>query len=190
MDQPSIASRLADLNLPAIRYFDRLDSSNDEARRWIDSGAPDGALIVADEQTAGRGRLGRRWYTSPGAGLAFSLILHSPPFDPDNLSRLAGLGAVATCNTLHKVYTLPAQIKWPNDVLIDQRKVAGVLAEALWNGKNLKAAMVGIGINIAPQSINAVNLPPDELNFPATCVENAFGHPVDRMELLHAVLSE
>lgn len=190
MDQPSISSSLADLHLPAIRYFDSLDSTNDEARRWIDDGAPTGALIIANEQTAGRGRLGRRWSTPPGAGLAFSLALLSPPLEPSNLSRLVGLGALAVCDALHKEYDLPAQIKWPNDILISRRKVAGVLVESLWNGQVLKAAIVGIGINIAPNSINAHDLPPAELNFPAACIEDAIGHPVSRIDVLHAVLYE
>ena len=83
---------------------------------------------------------------------------------------------------------LPAQIKWPNDVLLNQRKAAGVLVEARWDGEELNAAVIGIGINIAPESVNPLNLPPAGLNFPATCVEDELGHPVDRLELLHAIL--
>jgi len=190
MDQPSLESILADLNLPAIRFYSCIDSTNDEAIRWLDSGAPHLALILADEQTAGRGRSRHRWVTSPGTALAFSLVLLSPPLDPHLLSRLTGLGAVAIQNALGKKYNLSAQIKWPNDVLLDGCKVAGVLVEARWNGDALFSAIIGIGINIAPQSVSAVNLPATGLNFPATCVENALGNPVDRLELLHAILQE
>jgi BirA family biotin operon repressor/biotin-[acetyl-CoA-carboxylase] ligase len=190
MDQPTLISTLADLHLPDIRYVQRIDSTSDEARRWIAISAPDKALVVADEQTTGRGRFQRRWYTPPGAALAFSLVLLSPPFDPHNLSRLTGLGAVAVRNALLKLYALPSQIKWPNDILIGESKAAGVLVEALWSGQILKAVIIGIGINIASESVSAVNLPPPELNYPATCVENALQHPVDRLELLHAVLYE
>ena len=190
MDQPSIESALADLNLPAIRFYKSVGSTNDEAFKWVDSGAPDRALVIADEQTAGRGRSQRRWITTPGSGLAFSLILLSPPFDPRLVSRLSGLGAVASRGALQNKYALLAQIKWPNDILIDQLKAGGVLVEARWSGEILKAVIIGIGINIAPESISAVNLPPTGVDFPPTCIENALGSPVDRLELLHAILQE
>ena len=190
MDQPSLESILADLNLPAIRFFTSIGSTNDEAWRWIDTGAPHHALVVADEQTTGRGRFQRHWVTTAGSGLAFSLILRSPPFDPLLVSRITGLGALAVAHALHIKYTLPSQIKWPNDILLDQRKVAGVLIEAHWTGQNLNAVIIGIGINIALESVNSVNLPPEGLNFPATCVESVLGRSVDRLEFLHAILKE
>jgi BirA family transcriptional regulator, biotin operon repressor / biotin---[acetyl-CoA-carboxylase] ligase len=190
MDQASLESTLTDVNLPAIRFFPSIGSTNDEAWRWIDAGAPHGALIIADEQTAGRGRFQRHWVTTRGSGLAFSLILLSPPLDTKLVNRLTGLGAVAVCQALRLKYTLPATIKWPNDILLNQRKVAGILVEARWNGEDLKAVIIGIGINIAPESISQVNLPAEDLHFPATCVENELGHPLDRLELLSASLQE
>jgi BirA family transcriptional regulator, biotin operon repressor / biotin---[acetyl-CoA-carboxylase] ligase len=190
MDQPSLEFALADLNLPAIRYYKSVGSTNDEAFKWVNSGAPDQALVIADEQTSGRGRSQRQWITTPNSGLAFSLILLSPPFDPQMVSRLSGLGAVAVRRVLQNKYGLRAQIKWPNDILLDQLKAGGVLVEARWSGEILKAVIVGIGINIAPEAISAVNLPQMGLNFPPTCVENALGSPVDRLELLHAILQE
>ena len=114
-----------------------------------------------------------------------------PPFlAPQFIQRFTGLASLAVCNTLRKEYALPAQIKWPNDVLVDQHKVAGVLAEARWDGEKLKAAVIGIGINIAPESVNPVNLPPEGQNFPATCVEDELGHPLIRLDLLRASLQE
>jgi BirA family biotin operon repressor/biotin-[acetyl-CoA-carboxylase] ligase len=190
MDQASVASALADLKMPGIRFFSCLGSTNDEAWRWIDSGAPHCSLVIADEQTAGRGRLQRRWVTPPGSALAFSIILRSPPLNPGHAGGLTGLGALAVCSALQYRWHLPAQIKWPNDVLINQRKVSGVLVEARWDGKKLLSAVIGIGINIAPQSISPMNLPAEGLHFPAGCVEDAVGHPVDRLEILHAVLGE
>jgi BirA family biotin operon repressor/biotin-[acetyl-CoA-carboxylase] ligase len=188
MDQPSIESTLADLYLPAIRYFPSIGSTNDEALRWLAEDAPDRALVIADEQTEGRGRFHRRWVTTPGAGLAFSLILLSPPLNPQLFPRLIGLGALAICNVLDQKYSLPALIKWPNDVLLNGRKVAGVLVEARWSGETLCAVIIGIGINIAPASISAAHLASTGLNYPVTCVENALGHKVNRLELLHAIL--
>jgi len=190
MDQQSVESALADLPLPGFRFFEKIDSTNEEAWRWVVCGAPDRGIVIADEQTAGRGRLGRRWITPAGTSLAFSLVLRIPPFDPDLLSRLAGLGAMAVRSAVERLYSLPAQVKWPNDVLVNQRKAAGVLVEARWEGESLPAVVVGIGINIAPDSINAVNLSPVVLNYPVTCVECETAHPVDRLELLHAILED
>jgi len=190
VDQLTLESRLAELNLPAIRYFPIIDSTNDEAWRWVDSDAPHGAIVIADEQTAGRGRNQRHWVTKAGSGLAFSLILHSPPLESKLINRLTGLGAVTTCLALQSEYELSAQIKWPNDILLSQHKVAGVLVETRWEGNILKHAVVGIGINIAPESIVPENLPSAGLNFPATCVESELGHRVDRVDLLHAMLKQ
>jgi BirA family biotin operon repressor/biotin-[acetyl-CoA-carboxylase] ligase len=123
-------------------------------------------------------------------GLAFSLVLRSPSFDPQLVSRLTGLGSLAIRIALQRKYALSSQIKWPNDILIDQRKVAGVLVEAHWIGDSLKAVVIGIGINIASESVSSLILPAKGLNFPATCLETALGHPVNRLEVLHAVLED
>jgi len=190
VDQPSLESSLSDLPLSAISFFNSIDSTNDEAWRWVERGAPHPALVIADEQTAGRGRFQRRWVTSAGSSLAFSLILHSPPFDPQLLTRFTGLGALAVSQALEHDYRLPAQVKWPNDILLGGRKTGGVLVESRWQGQDLIAVVIGVGINIASQSISPAILPPPGLNFPATCVEEELGHPVDRMALLHTVLRE
>jgi biotin-[acetyl-CoA-carboxylase] ligase BirA-like protein len=190
MDQKSVESVLSTLNLPAVRYFNSKGSTNDEAWEWVDAAAPHAALVVTEEQTAGRGRFQRRWITPRGSGLAISLILRFPPLDPQFVHNLTGLGALVVSQALRAKFGLAAQIKWPNDVLLRQRKVAGVLVESRWDGDKLKVAVIGIGINIAPDSVNPVNLPPAGLNFPATSVENELGHPVDHLELLYATLEQ
>jgi BirA family biotin operon repressor/biotin-[acetyl-CoA-carboxylase] ligase len=190
MDQTSVESFLSKLNLPAVCYFKSIGSTNDEAWDWVDAAAPHTALVVAEEQTAGRGRFQRRWITARGSGLAISLILRSPPLDPQQVHFLTGLGALAVNQALRVKFGLAAQVKWPNDVLLNQRKTAGVLVESRWDGEDLKAAVIGIGINIAPESVDPVNLSPAGLNFPATCVEGELGHPVDHLELLRAILEQ
>jgi len=190
MDQASLESILADLHLPAMLFFNSIDSTNAEAWRWVDEGAPHGALVIADEQTAGRGRLRRHWTTVAGGGLAFSLILLSPPLESVNFPHLTGLGALAACQALQKLWSLPAKIKWPNDILLEGCKTGGVLVESRWSGEVLTAVVIGIGINIAPVSIDPTNLPPKSLNFPVTCVEQVLGRPVERTELLHGILQE
>jgi BirA family biotin operon repressor/biotin-[acetyl-CoA-carboxylase] ligase len=190
MDEQLLQQALNGLPLGALRYYVQTGSTNVEAARWVDAGAPDLALVVADEQTAGRGRQGRSWYTPPGAALAFSLALRGDPRrilsleTPAFLARLTALGAVAVCQALSQLYDLQAQIKWPNDVLLQRRKVCGVLAEAYWQGEQLIAVILGIGINVSPAS-----LPPDEtLIYPATCVEAVLGKPASRLELLRSVI--
>jgi len=185
MDLDRLRNILADLNLGANRSFDSLDSTNDEAMRWAEEGAPDMSLVVANEQTAGRGREGRIWHTVSGASLAFSLILYPLKSETTLLPRLTALGALAVQSALHRCYGLTAQIKWPNDVLLDRKKVAGVLAEAHWSGDNLKTVILGVGVNIASDSIRFV---PSQGAFPPTCMEAVLGYPVDPSTLLHEIL--
>jgi len=189
MDQSELEELLSDLPLSAARYYPQVSSTNDLAARWAAAGGPHLALVVADEQTAGRGRLNRRWYTLPGSALAFSLILQGEilALEREAIPQVTALGALAACDALNQ--DLPtrvaAQIKWPNDVLAGRRKMAGALAEAHWQGEELQAVILGVGINVAPAS-----LPPAEaLDFPATCLEDVLGYPVDRWSVLHAVLA-
>ena len=94
------------------------------------------------------------------------------------------MGAVAVSQALSDHYGLPAEVKWPNDVLLERRKVAGILAEASWSGETLQGVALGIGINVTAQALP----PADQLLFPATSVEEALGKKVDRVELLAAIL--
>jgi BirA family biotin operon repressor/biotin-[acetyl-CoA-carboxylase] ligase len=189
MDQIQLQTCLADLSLEAVRYFDRVGSTNDEAALWAAQGAPDLGLVVADEQTSGRGRAGRHWYTPRGAALAFSIVVYPTIEDSVSASRMTALGALAVCDTLKNRYHLPAKIKWPNDVLLDGKKVAGVLVEAQWTGERLGSLILGIGINVAPASVEASRTNEPVLHFPSTCVEKVLDRTVDRLELLHAVLA-
>ena len=190
MNQKILEERLADLNLPAIRYYATTGSSNDEAARWAAAGAEDGSLVVANEQTAGRGRGDRRWTTVAGAGLAFSMIVYPKHHGPYIVPRRTAIGALAVRDALQHQYGLTAQIKWPNDILLNRKKVAGILTENYWSGDDLIAVILGFGINITPRAVNGTALADHKFSFPATCVEDVLGQPVDRIELLHAILSE
>jgi BirA family biotin operon repressor/biotin-[acetyl-CoA-carboxylase] ligase len=190
MDQTHLEKTLADLSIGGVRYFDSAGSTNDEAARWAAQGAPDLALVVADEQTTGRGRAGRHWYTPHGAGLAFSIVVYPTLEDSGNVSRMTALGALAVCDALKNRYQLAAKIKWPNDVLIGDKKVAGVLVEAQWTGDRLGALILGIGINITPASAEDALAHEPALRFPATCLDKELGRSVDRMELLYVVLAD
>src|SRR5512141_2769024 len=115
MRRNELSAALAGLPLGGLRFFTTIGSTNDEALAWAAEGAPDQSLVVADEQTAGRGRAGRRWHTPPGAALAISLILRPTPVERTLPARTTGLAALAItqcCTAMN----LQASIKWPNDV--------------------------------------------------------------------------
>ncbi len=186
ISEKEIRSHLKGLPVSGLRYFDSVPSTNDEALQWAEAGGADGALVVADEQTAGRGRLNRRWVTRPGAALALSLLLHPGEQELGRLLLFSPLAALALHDALEQRWGLGSQIKWPNDVLLAGRKVAGILVESAWLGSQLLGVVVGVGINIAPSSVP----PAGELIFPATSIEDQLGRPVDRLELMRALLEE
>jgi BirA family transcriptional regulator, biotin operon repressor / biotin---[acetyl-CoA-carboxylase] ligase len=173
---------LKKLPIGAIRYFDSIGSTNDEALAWAAQGAPDLSIVIADEQTAGRGRLDRKWFTPKGSALAFSLILR--PVDNTHLSRTVGLAALSIADSCAK-FGLSPQIKWPNDILLNGKKTAGILIETIWSGDQVTALVIGMGINILNQSIP----PADQLKFPATSLEAELGRPLEREGFLQEVLS-
>lgn len=184
MENEILKRALKNLPLGELRAFDTIGSTNDEALAWADAGCPDFSLVIADEQTKGRGRFDRKWVTRPGTSLAFSLILHPTQPEIGHLPLFAPLCGVAIWQALIDRYHVNSQIKWPNDVLIERQKCAGILVEAAWAGSELKSVILGIGINIKPGST-----PPstDQL-FPATYIESATGQQIDRFEFLASVL--
>jgi BirA family transcriptional regulator, biotin operon repressor / biotin---[acetyl-CoA-carboxylase] ligase len=185
MDVNSLRENLADLPIPDIQHFKNTGSTNDIAIAWCESDAGDGSLVIADTQTSGRGRLGRRWITAEGAALAFSLLLRPTPSETKHLGLFSALAGLAVSQALKNDYNLDSEIKWPNDVLVNRRKVCGILTEAVWQGSHLSGLVVGIGINIAPSSV-----PPDkELLFPATSVEQELGKTVEMTQILHSVIN-
>jgi len=129
------------------RVYDSIDSTNLEALRWAaEQNAAEGSLVVADSQSAGRGRWGRTWLAQPGAALMFSVVLRPEASVPPGLLSTAGGLAVAIA--IEGTTGLQAAIKWPNDVLINQRKISGVLVEARSVGHAANALVLGAGINL------------------------------------------
>jgi BirA family biotin operon repressor/biotin-[acetyl-CoA-carboxylase] ligase len=183
MNEETLRVRLADIPLGGLKFFEATGSTNDAAMTWAEQGAPDFSLVVADSQTAGRGRFQRRWVTNPGTALAFSLLLRPTPAEMGNMGMFSALGAMAVCDALERL-GLTGQIKWPNDVLLQERKVCGILSEAVWLGNQLQAVILGIGVNVAPGSVP----PPEEVIFPAVCVEEVLGQAVERADLLREIL--
>ena len=140
------------------RHFRRADSTNERAKELALAGAPGGLVVTADEQTAGRGRRGNEWFAPPGSCLLYSALLR--PFAAAGVGLLPLAVPVAVCEAAEEVAPMRCQVKWPNDVWVDERKVAGVLVEARpdegW-------AVIGVGLNVA--------IPPEE--FPAELRETA-----------------
>lgn len=150
---------------PQILYFDSLPSTNLEAAHRATEGAPEGLCIVASEQTAGRGRMQRQWVSPKGAGLYFSIILR-PRFEQTGWPLLTLMAAIAVHDALLDACALQTDIKWPNDILVNDKKVCGILAETTETNLG-RAVIVGIGINLAKDSF------PPELASVATSVEAA-----------------
>jgi len=184
MNHQTLQAALGDLPLGGLRFFPSLGSTNDEALAWAAQSAPDLSLVIADEQTSGRGREGRKWFTPPGTAIAFSLILHPTADEKPHLTRIVGLAAVSLADSLRR-RSLSAQIKWPNDVLIAGRKAAGILIESVWNGDSVDYVVIGIGVNVARSAV-----PPAEmLQFPATSLEENLGSLPEREDVLHDILA-
>ncbi len=183
MDLRTLKVALAGLPIPAVRFYPSIGSTNDDALGWAQEGAEDLSLVAADLQTSGRGRMGRRWVTTPGASLAFTLVLRPSPGEMKHTSLFSPLGALAVASALEEL-GLETLVKWPNDVLLKRRKVCGILGEASWNGDRLGGLALGIGVNVAPDSVP----PDDEVIYPATCVEAELDRPVERERLLARIV--
>lgn len=163
--------------------YESLGSTNDEARRLAALGEPEGAVVVAEVQTAGRGRVGRVWVTPPRGAVAMSLILR-PRVAPAQLTQMAMLGGLAVAEGIRVACGVAAELKWPNDVLVAGRKVAGVLAEASFAGEQLDWVVLGMGVNV-----NAGPPPAVALEYAATCLAAEVGYLLERESVMSAILS-
>jgi BirA family biotin operon repressor/biotin-[acetyl-CoA-carboxylase] ligase len=166
-----------------VHYHPAVSSTNDLCRGLAAAGAPEGTLVLAGEQSAGRGRLARRWYAPPGSALLLSLLFR-PALAPARMPRLVMLCSLAAAEAVERLTGLAVGFKWPNDLLIGQAKFGGLLAELGVTGDQLDYVVVGLGLN--------VNLDPAELaevHGPITSLSHALGRPVDRLALLVALLA-
>lgn len=180
--EEEIASRLKTKRMgKKIIYFSSVDSTNAYARRIGEEGAQDGTLVIADEQTAGRGRWGRHWVTPPKTAIAFTLLLR-PDLPPSHISMVTLVMGLAVCNAIHQLYDLPVGIKWPNDVVIGGKKVCGILTEMSAEMDGVHYIVIGVGINTNLTSF------PDQIRDVATSLQLQLGHPVDRAEVLVKVI--
>jgi BirA family biotin operon repressor/biotin-[acetyl-CoA-carboxylase] ligase len=158
------------------RYLERCEST----QRELPADAPEGAVVAADEQTAGRGRLGRSWVAAPGTSLLFSINLR-PPVPDARLPQLSVLAGARTVEAIRDVAGLLPEIKLPNDLLVNGRKLAGILAEAR---EDRVVLGIGINVNAAPEDL------PSAVDTEPTSLLIELGRTVDRAPLLAAILYE
>ncbi len=168
-----------------IHMFSELDSTNSEAYRMAREGGDEGEVVVADRQLRGRGRLGRPWLSPPGVNLYVSIILR-PPILVSNAPLVTLMSAVATAKATKVISGLQPRIKWPNDLLINNKKVAGLLNEMRGKAGKVEFIVLGIGINVNM----TMGLLPEEMKFTATSLKEELGYDISRVEFLSALLQE
>jgi BirA family biotin operon repressor/biotin-[acetyl-CoA-carboxylase] ligase len=166
-----------------LHHFDVIASTNDHARELAEEGADHGEVVIAESQTGGRGRRGRPWSSPPRLNAYFSVILR-PELPPARAPELTLLAAVAICDALRQA-NVPAVIKWPNDVLVGERKIAGILTELASEPERIRWAVIGIGVNV---NATAQDFPP-ELREVATSILLERGSPAPRALFVAACLT-
>ncbi|HEX3011626.1 MAG TPA: biotin--[acetyl-CoA-carboxylase] ligase [Syntrophomonadaceae bacterium] len=164
-------------------YYQEIDSTNKAARRLASDGYPEGTVVVAEKQLEGRGRRGRSWYSPVRQGIYLSIILR-PALPLKEISRISLLTAVALAETLETELNLPARIKWPNDILVNNRKIAGILSEAVTDMDGIEYIVVGMGINVN----NPAEDFPDDFRIIPTSVFKENLHTVSRINILQILL--
>lgn len=164
-----------------VYTFQTIDSTNNCARALAGCWAEEGTVVIAEEQTAGKGRLGRTWLATPGENLTFSIILR-PSLPSEEMNLLPLLVAVGVARAVESVISMNVQCKWPNDLLLDGKKFAGVLMEGVLSNNAVDYVVVGIGINV-----NQTLFPP-ELAERATSLRLATGASINRDTLFRAIL--
>jgi BirA family biotin operon repressor/biotin-[acetyl-CoA-carboxylase] ligase len=168
-----------------IRVFQETSSTSDILEKLARDGVREGLVVFAESQTRGRGRLGRQWVSPPGRGIWFSVLLR-PVLRPQAATRLTVAAATALARALRREVPLRPEIKWPNDLMIHGRKVAGVLTELSGELDSVRHVILGIGINA---NLDRDDLPP-ALHASATSLKLELGHSIDRASLAAALLQE
>ena len=186
MDQSRLKETLNLAGIKDYQYFESIGSTNDEALAWIDTNSTEFSLVIADEQTRGKGRFNRRWLTKPGSSLAFSLILKPEPSELSRIALFAPLCGLAIHDAFKSLYSLESEIKWPNDILLEGKKCCGILVETPWVADQANGIVLGIGINLAAGSLP----PPNSQLFSATCIEDVLEKKVDQFSVLLSVLQQ
>ncbi|MEK5027355.1 biotin--[acetyl-CoA-carboxylase] ligase [Paenibacillus sp. FSL M7-1046] len=170
----------------SVQRLETVVSTQEEAKRLAENGAPEGTAIIAEEQTGGRGRMGRKWHSPRGKGIWMSVVLR--PNLPLSLTpQLTLLAGVAVCRAIREISGVQAGIKWPNDLLAGGRKICGILLESSLREGGLHYCIAGIGIAV---NLTEDDYPDDLQGVGTSLLIEGGGIPVDRQQLTEAVLAE
>ncbi|MDH3442552.1 MAG: biotin--[acetyl-CoA-carboxylase] ligase [Deltaproteobacteria bacterium] len=168
-----------------FHYFSKLGSTNNHARWLAEQGEPEGAVVIAEQQTRGRGRLGRRWFSPAYVNLYCSIILR-PTLDPRQAPQITLAAAVALADAIESVSPVAAKIKWPNDILAGGKKLAGVLTEAVSKSNKIEFVILGIGVNV---NFPLESMPPD-IRERAASLSHLAGASIRRETLLRRLIQD
>lgn len=166
-----------------VEAFDTIDSTNTKAKQLAEMGEPEGTLIVSDEQTAGKGRRGRKWCSKKGANVFMTLLIR-PKIEPKYLSGITLLAAMSVAGAIKEVCDANTMIKWPNDIVLEKKKICGILTEMSSEMNYVNYAVIGIGININDDEI------PDEIRQNASSIYLETGKKTNRNELAAKVIEK
>jgi len=162
--------------------YDSIDSTNTYAKTFANKGAEEGTVIIADHQTAGRGRFGRTWFAESGSSLLFSIIAR-PTFSTDKIGLLPFFAAVGVANTVETVTGMQCECKWPNDILLNKKKCGGILMESTSQRNKLDYAILGIGLNVNQKRFSG------DLEGKATSLSNECGIEFNRKKVFCQIMS-
>ncbi|MEW9669797.1 biotin--[acetyl-CoA-carboxylase] ligase [Ammoniphilus sp. 3BR4] len=166
-----------------VHYFPSVDSTQHKAHSLAKEGAPEGTLVIADHQEGGKGRLGRVWHSPPGSGVSMSILLR-PKLELHRCPQLTLLTAVAIVEAIREETELPVQIKWPNDILLNGKKICGILTELNAESDCINYLIIGVGINVNTPSF------PEELSGIATSLMLEKKEPIRRVKLIQNLLQK
>ncbi len=172
---------------PETVLFESTGSTNPDAKRFAEEGDPHGTTVVADRQTAGRGRRGRSWVSPAGTSVYFTIVVR-PAFAPDKASMITLVMALSAAQAIEEVVGLPAQIKWPNDIVVHKKKVCGILTEMSMTPEmdEIQFVVAGVGVNTNHSSPEEF---PEEIRETATSLKIESGAHIDRAGLLERILA-
>jgi BirA family biotin operon repressor/biotin-[acetyl-CoA-carboxylase] ligase len=170
-----------------VLYFESVSSTNDVAAEQAAAGAPEGLLVLANEQTAGRGRLDRIWWAPAGSSLLISILLR-PPILAGHAGQLTMCLGLAAAEGIEDVTGRRPALKWPNDLLLNGHKLGGMLTELRLDGERVESAVLGLGLNV---NLDFQKAPPDQVDLTrnAISLQMVLGRPVARLPLLAAILA-
>lgn len=177
---------LAGLPVGDLYYYDTIGSTNDAAIELTAGDAPDMTVVTAGAQLAGRGRMQRVWVTQPGSSLPMTILIRPTETERANLNLFSPYVGLAVHEALREDYGIASEIKWPNDVLLNRRKISGILCEMRWSGDELRGLVLGIGMNLLHGSVPAIR----DINYPASCVEDETGVAIPRPRWIRSFIRQ